>query len=144
MFARVRLTAASIGGPKWKGGGKKGGCGQENLQGRYPGGSGNGERVVHLTDGGLHWGHHVKGWEKKGSKAGKTYEGATWEGVAAALLQCAQQTASCIGGPMQNWEKNGGCSEKDLQGHYPGESGNGNTAVRSKDGGTHQGHYAEG
>ena len=58
--------AARIGGPTQKIGGKKGGCIQEELQGRYPGGSGNDKSAVHSTESGLHWGHHAEGGEKKG------------------------------------------------------------------------------
>jgi hypothetical protein len=51
----------------------------------------------------------MEGWEKKESKAGKTYGGATQEGVATAIVQGGRQTAARIGGPTQNWEKKGGC-----------------------------------
>jgi hypothetical protein len=74
-------------GPMQKVEGMKGGCSQEDLQVCYPGGSGNNESAVSSTDGGLHWGHHTEGWEKKDTKAWKTYGGATQEGVATAIVQ---------------------------------------------------------
>jgi hypothetical protein len=83
----VWLAAAGAGGTTWKIGGRKGSCGQENLQGCYPGGSGNDKSAMRLTDSSLHWGHHTEGWENKGSKAGQTYGGATQEGVATAIVQ---------------------------------------------------------
>ncbi len=51
--------AARIKGPmrNWE---KTGGFSQNNLRGRYPGGSGDGNTAVHLTDSGTDQGHYAE------------------------------------------------------------------------------------
>ncbi len=111
IFGRAQLTAAGTGGPTWTVGGRKGGCGQENLQGRSPGGRGNNKSAVHSTDGGLHQEHHTKGWKKKGYKAG-TAHGGRYLGGSGNSKRAGQATDGGMrpGPHTELGKKAGGCS----------------------------------